>query len=113
MSIVEVRRCLICGEVFVINAQQYNKIYCCDCKKTADFVRKRDYHSKYADKIREYQKMRYIPCKHTYICQICGKENTAKQGVTKYCLECLKRAKGKLGQYYYNRKTDDSELPQI
>lgn len=106
---VEIRRCLICGEVFAINTQQYNKIYCCDCKPVVAAVRSKDYVKANYKKIKERAKQRYIPHTHTYICQICGKENIAKQGATKYCLECLKIAKGKLRNYYCNRSANNEQ----
>ena len=112
LPVVEVRRCIICGEVFAINSKQMNKIYCCDCKKTAYRVKKRDYLKQYVRAKGECYNMKYYtPKSHEYICAICGKTyTTSHNGVTKYCINCLKNSNdAKLQQRYYLRKIDDDE----
>lgn len=106
MSTIEVRRCLLCGEAYATTSNR--RKYCCDCIKVVQAVRNLDYYKKNREKSKEYQrkyKKRHRKS-HTYICQICGKENTAKQGVTKYCLDCLKNADNyKMQTYYQNRSS--------
>ena len=112
LTTVEVRRCIICGEVFAINSRQMNKIYCCDCKKTAYSVKKRDYLKQYVRVKGECYNMKYYkPKSHEYNCVICGKTyTTSHNGVTKYCINCLKNSNdAKLQQRYFLRKIDDDE----
>ena len=104
MRAVKIMRCLLCGEVYATTSPR--RKYCCDCSKTVQAVRSKNYYWKYPEKSKEYQRnyKKQHRQSHTYICQICRKQGIAKQGVTKYCLDCLKNAdEYKLQRYYWNR----------
>lgn len=99
LPVIETRTCQRCGAEFDITARQKRKLYCDNCRKINKIEKQKLYENKPEIQVKrqeygkKYRKENYEPKRHSVICDRCGRYFIMGSGVSKTCIECLKKSK--------------------
>ena len=84
-----IKKCKNCGTEF--KCRRDTALFCTDCKIKKYKAYQKEYYIKNKDKLMAKKKAKRPEKKHENICVDCGRAFETKQGVAKFCLQCLKQ----------------------